>query len=325
MPSQELSTSPDVSVRAEVEDHPLLGTRKLWLSQLSHPFEMSASDMEVDSPRFSKKALDGDDDDGLVDEDLPILETQKPGSSQIFNSAEISSLDMKVDSSRFFIYSFDNSGDDNKSSKYHYRSEASTWMASLDDNNDAKSDLFEDSTQANLKSLEEKFVHTGSEFHIQAPSDDEVYSMSNAILPMPTCQRKRLAKVLPSQQFTPHRSNNPASDSTTSSDVSVKLEVKDLPLFEDAKPGPSHLFGSFEISMQVDSPRSKKTIDNGDGPDKCHDSSEVGIWMALLLWMSLMTVVTFRMTMIWVTKDTLYSEIEKLGLCNFSRNPHFRT
>jgi hypothetical protein len=80
--------------------------------------------------------------------------------------------------------------------------------------------------------------------------------------------------------------------------------------------------------MQVDSPRSKKIVDNGDGdikPNKCHDSDEVGIWMSLLLWTSLMTIVTFRMTMIWVTKDTLYSEIKKLGLRNFSRDPHFRT
>ena len=75
--------------------------------------------------------------------------------------------------------------------------------------------------------------------------------------------------------------------------------------------------------MQVDSPWSKKIVDNGHGdikPNKCHDSDEVGIWMALLLWNSLMTVVTFRITMIWVTKDT-----EKLGVRNFSRHPHFRT
>ena len=80
--------------------------------------------------------------------------------------------------------------------------------------------------------------------------------------------------------------------------------------------------------MQVDSPRSKKMVDNGDDAikfKKCDGSSEVSIWMALLLWMDLMTILTFRMTMIWVTKDTLHSEIEKLGLRNFSRYPHFPT
>ena len=77
--------------------------------------------------------------------------------------------------------------------------------------------------------------------------------------------------------------------------------------------------------MQVDSPRSKKIVDNGDGdikPNRCHDSDEVGIWMALLLSM---TIVTFRMTMTWVTKDSPDSETEKLGIRNFSRYPHFRT
>ena len=75
----------------------------------------------------------------------------------------------------------------------------------------------------------------------------------------------------------------PSQDLSTLSDVSVKLEVKDLPLFEDRKPGLSQLFDSFEISpsdMQVDSPRSPKILDNGDGdikPHKCHDSDEVGI------------------------------------------------
>ena len=75
----------------------------------------------------------------------------------------------------------------------------------------------------------------------------------------------------------------PSQDLSTLSDVSVKLEVKDLPLFEDRKPGLSQLFDSFETSpsdMQVDSPRSPKIFDNGDGdikPHKCHDSDEVGI------------------------------------------------
>ena len=47
--------------------------------------------------------------------------------------------------------------------------------------------------------------------------------------------------------------------------------------------------------MQVDSPQSKKIVDNGDGdikPNKCYDSDDVGIWMALLLWTSLMANVT---------------------------------
>ena len=140
-PSQGLSTSSDVSVRAEVEDRPLLGKRKLWPSQLSN--------MKDNSPPFFKKSVD-------------------------------------------------DSGDDNKSSKYHYPSEASIWMASLNgsdieeaadnDNVDAKSDLFEDSTQADLKYLKGKFVRRDGEFHIQAPSNDEVYSMSHAVLPVPTSQ-----------------------------------------------------------------------------------------------------------------------------------------
>jgi len=80
--------------------------------------------------------------------------------------------------------------------------------------------------------------------------------------------------------------------------------------------------------MEVDSPRSSKKIVDGDEeikPNKCHDSSEVGIWRPLLLWTSLMTIVIFRMTMIWLTKDTFYLEMEKLGLRNFSKYPHFRT
>ena len=81
----------------------------------------------------------------------------------------------------------------------------------------------------------------------------------------------------------------PLQHLSSSSDVSVKLEVEDLPLFEDRKPGPSQLFDPFDISpsdMQVDSPRSKKILDDGDGdikPNNCHDSDEVGTWTALLL------------------------------------------
>ena len=81
----------------------------------------------------------------------------------------------------------------------------------------------------------------------------------------------------------------PSQHLSSSSDVSVKLEVEDPPLFEDRKLGPSRLFDPFDISpsdMQVDSPRSKKIVDNGDGdikPNKCHDSDGVGTWIALLL------------------------------------------
>ena len=81
----------------------------------------------------------------------------------------------------------------------------------------------------------------------------------------------------------------PSQHLSSSSDVSVKSEVEDPPLFEDRKPGPSQLFYPFDLSpsdMQVDSPRSKKIVDNGDGdikPNKCHDSDEVGTWTALLL------------------------------------------
>ena len=120
----------------------------------------------------------------------------------------------------------------------------------------------------------------------------------------------------------PKRENKPSHHVSTSSDVSVKLEV------EDRKPGPSQLFHSFNSDMQVDSPRSENIVDNGDDAIKsnqCDGYSEVGIWIALLLWMTLMTILTFRTVMIWVTKDTLHSEIEKLGLRNFSRYPHFPT
>ena len=57
-----------------------------------------------------------------------------------------------------------------------------------DDNGDAISDLFEYSISASLKYLEGKLIHGGSEFHIHAPSDDEVYSISHVTLPVPTSQ-----------------------------------------------------------------------------------------------------------------------------------------
>ena len=87
----------------------------------------------------------------------------------------------------------------------------------------------------------------------------------------------------------------PSQHLSTSSDVSFKSEVEDLRLFEDRKRGPSQLFNSLEISpsgMQAD-PQCKKIVDNGDGPNICHDSSGVGIWMALLASTSLTTIVTF--------------------------------
>ena len=105
---------------------------------------------------------------------------------------------MEVDSPQFFKKLVDDWGGDNQSCKYHYPSEADMWMASLnefdaeesvhEDNDDAKPDLLEDSTQANLTYLKGKFVRKRSEFHIQAPSDDEVYSLSHATLPVPTSQ-----------------------------------------------------------------------------------------------------------------------------------------
>ena len=143
-----------------------------------------------------------DDDNDLGDEDLPVLDDRKPGSSQIFDSFEISSPDMKVDP-RFFKKSVDDSGDDNKYNTYRYPSEASIRMASLnesdieesadDDNDDAKSD-FEDSTQANFKYFDGKFVRRGSDFHIQA-SDDEDYSMPHPTLPMPTSRTYKWQNV----------------------------------------------------------------------------------------------------------------------------------
>jgi len=90
-------------------------------------------------------ALDGFDDhshfqddvNDLSDEDLPLLEDRKLRSFQIFDSFEISSSDMKVDSPQFFKKSVDDWGDDNKPSKrYHYRSEASIWVASLNESDD---------------------------------------------------------------------------------------------------------------------------------------------------------------------------------------------
>ena len=62
-PSQELSTSSDVSVRAEVEDCPLPGNRKLSPSQFFNPFISMASLNESDNHRRFQ------DEDVLLDPD----------------------------------------------------------------------------------------------------------------------------------------------------------------------------------------------------------------------------------------------------------------
>ena len=75
----------------------------------------------------------------------------------------------------------------------------------------------------------------------------------------------------------------PSQDLSTSSEVSVKLEVEDFPLFEDRKSGPSQLFGSIETSlsdMKVNSPQSfKKIVDGGEDikPNTYHDFGEASI------------------------------------------------
>ena len=62
MPSQHLSTSPDVSVKLEVEDFSPFEDRIPGPLQLFGSFEASPSEMEVDSPRSFKKIVDGDED-----------------------------------------------------------------------------------------------------------------------------------------------------------------------------------------------------------------------------------------------------------------------
>jgi hypothetical protein len=94
-------------------------------------------------------ALDGlddhsrsqDDDNDLGDEDLPLLEDRKPRSSQNFHSFEISSSDTKVDSPRFFKKSLDDWGDGIKPERYHYPTEASTCIASMNEFDDHNSCL----------------------------------------------------------------------------------------------------------------------------------------------------------------------------------------
>ena len=90
------------------------------------------------------------------------------------------------------------------------------------------------------------------------------------------------------QHFSPgniylEENTKPSQHLNPSSDVSVKLEVEDLPFFEDRKPEPSQQFGSFETSlsdMEVDSHRSVKKILDGDEdikPNTYHDPGEASI------------------------------------------------
>ena len=86
---------------------------------------------------FDDHCRSQDDDNDLGDEDLPLLSGRKLRSSQNFDSFEISSSDMKVDSPRLFKKSADDWSDDNKpSERWHYPSEASIWIASLDESDD---------------------------------------------------------------------------------------------------------------------------------------------------------------------------------------------
>ena len=55
-PCQHLSTSSDVSVKLEVED------REQGPSQLLNSLKVAPSEMEVDSPGFFKKIVDGNED-----------------------------------------------------------------------------------------------------------------------------------------------------------------------------------------------------------------------------------------------------------------------
>ena len=175
--------------------------------------------------RFDDHRPSQDDDNVFGDEDLPLSDDRKPGSSQIFDSFEMSSSDMKVDSPRFFEQSVDNLGNDNKSNKYHYPSEASIRMASLnesdigesadDDNDNATSNFFEDSTPANVTYFDGKFVRRGSDFHIQAPSEDEDYSTPHATFSMPTSRIYKWEDV-DEGDFMPY--NNLSSSSRPSAD-----------------------------------------------------------------------------------------------------------
>ena len=177
------------------------------MTKISNPTHVMVLVRQISScsaalDRFDDDRPSQDDDNDLGDEDLPLLDDRKLGSSQIFDSFEISSPDMKVDSPRFFKKPVDESGDDSKSNKYHYPSEASIRMASLnesdieesadDDNDDAKSDFFKNSTQANSKYFDGKFVRRGSDFHIQ---DDEDYSRPHPTLPMPTSRTYKWQNV----------------------------------------------------------------------------------------------------------------------------------
>ena len=121
-----------------------------------------------------RSQVDGND---AGDEDLPVLEDRKPGSSQIFDSFERSSSHLRVNSPHM-----------SKSILLPSLNESDIEELAEDDNAGAKSDFFEDSTQANLEHLDGKSVRRGSEFHIQVPFNDEVYSMTHATLSVPASQ-----------------------------------------------------------------------------------------------------------------------------------------
>ena len=61
-PSQHLSILSDVSVKLEVEDRSLFEDRKPGPSQLFHSFEMSPSNMQIDSPQSQQFVDNGDGD-----------------------------------------------------------------------------------------------------------------------------------------------------------------------------------------------------------------------------------------------------------------------
>ena len=171
--------------------------------------------------RFDDHSHSQHDDNHLGDENL--LEDRKSSSSQNFDSFEISYSVMEVDSPQFFKISVDDWGDDNQSNKCPPH-QSSIWMASLnesdveesadDDNDDAKSDLFEDSNQANLKYLDGMFVCTGSKFNIQASSDDEFYSRPNIVSRRPARPYTNTAGRVPAWVFKPESAS---SDNCSSS------------------------------------------------------------------------------------------------------------
>ena len=130
--------------------------------------------------RFDDHRRFQNDGNDLGDEDLPLLEDRKPGSSQNFDSFEIFSSHMGLNSPRM-----------SKSILMPSLNESDIQELADDDNAGTRSDLFEDSAYANLEYLDGKFVRRGSEFHIQASSDDEVYSTLHVTLPPASQTYKR--------------------------------------------------------------------------------------------------------------------------------------